>query len=193
MVFKLKTGNKMGAILLFIGIAQFYIFINIAAFVDKGYSISNNTISHLGIVSTGYIFNGSIIALGIFEILGALNFKSYSKLFLIFIALAGIGSIGVGTFNENYGIIHLISALFAFLFASLATYVVLWKDRTLLAAIWALLGSIAIASLILFFLTIQVSHSFDLGLGEGGMERLIMIPNIIWALTFAGSKYYKPE
>lgn len=190
---ELKTGNKMGAILLFIGIAQFYIFVNIAAFVDKGYSISNNSISHLGIVSTGYIFNGSIIVLGILEILGALNFRLYSKLFVIFLVLAGIGSIGVGVFNENYGTIHLMFALLAFLFPSIATYVVLSKDKTLMSGIWALMGSIAIVSLILFVLTIDVSHSFDLGLGEGGIERMILIPNIIWAMTFSGSKYYKPE
>ncbi len=193
MDFQLRSGKKLGAVLLFIGIAQFYIFLNIAAFVDKGYNISNNSISHLGIISTGYIFNVSIIFLGIFEILAALNFKVYSRMFMIFIILAGIGSIGVGIFNKNYGVIHLIFALFAFLFPSIATYVTLSKDRTIMSALWALMGTVAIVSLILFLLTIEVSHSFDLGLGEGGMERMVLIPNIIWALTFAGSKYYESQ
>jgi hypothetical protein len=42
------------------------------------------------------------------------------------------------------------------------------------------LGVIALASLILSF-----SH-YDLGIGRGGMERMIAYPSLVWALGFGG-------
>jgi hypothetical membrane protein len=101
-MFKNSNKNmKYAGIFLFVGVAQFFIFLNIAAFVDKGYSISNNTISHLGIDSTSYIFDISIIFLGIFEILTAILLKNYSKGVMITLLLSGIGAAGVGLFNEH--------------------------------------------------------------------------------------------
>ena len=181
---------KYGGLFLFLGIAQFFIFLNIAAFVDKGYSISNNTISHLGIDSTPYIFDISIIVLGIFEVLSGIFLKNYSRGVTVSLILSGIGAAGVGTFNEHFGDIHLIFALFAFVFASIASFFVLSKKRDGMAIIWAILGAFGLIALILFTLTIEVSHNYDLGLGVGGIERLILIPNIIWALAFGGSLYY---
>lgn len=120
---------KYGGLFLFIGIAQFFIFLNIAAFVDKGYSISNNTISHLGIDSTPYIFDISIIVLGIFEVLSGIFLKKYSMGLTVSLILSGIGAAGVGIFNEHFGDIHLIFALFAFVFASIASFLCFSKER----------------------------------------------------------------
>lgn len=181
---------KYGGLFIFIGIAQFFIFLNIAAFVDKGYSISNNTISHLGIDSTSYIFDISIIVLGLFELVSGLFLRSYSKGVTFSFILSGIGAAGVGIFNENFGEIHLLFALFAFVFASIAPFFVLSKEKSAMAVLWAILGAFALVSLVLFTLTIKVSTSYDFGLGVGGIERLILIPNIIWALAFGGHLYY---
>ena len=185
--------NKTSALILFIGVSQFYIFLNIAAFLVPGYNLSNNSISHLGIVSTGYIFNASIIILGITEILSGIGFQKYSRTLSIFLIIAGIGSAGVGVFNEHFGYIHLVFALLAFLFGSISSYSVFAKRRDVMSGIWAFLGSLSIFSLVLFILTIMVSNSFDLGLGEGGIERMILIPNIVWALAFSGSMFYSEK
>jgi hypothetical protein len=85
--------------------------------------------------------------------------------------------------------IHLTVALLAFLFASISTYFVLAKRKDFMSIMWAILGSLSIVSLILFMLTIEVSHIYDLGFGVGGIERLIMLPDLIFALAFAGSLY----
>jgi hypothetical membrane protein len=184
-----SRNNRIGGLLLFLGIGQFLLFLNIAAFVDKGYSISNNTISHLGIDSTAYIFDATIIVLGILEIVSGLFLRGYSLGVTISLILSGIGAAGVGIFDEHFGFIHLTFALFAFLFAAITSFFVLSKKRDLMAIVWAILGAFSLVALILFTLTIKVSTSYDLGLGVGGIERLILIPNLIWAMAFGGSLY----
>jgi hypothetical protein len=44
------------------------------------------------------------------------------------------------------------------------------------------LGVIALAALVLLF---YLPH-YDLGLGPGGMERMIAFPILVWALGFGG-------
>lgn len=178
-----KRDIRIVAYLLFIAVAQFIVFLNIAGFLAPNYSIHSNTISHLGVPAyTPYwwLFSATIIILGALLILSGLMLKEYSFPLMIFLILAGIGSAGVGIINENYiGTLHLIFALFAFLFSSLASYAVLYRNKNLISAFWAFLGTVGLAALILFI------GKIHLGLGEGGMERLIVIPNLIWALGFS--------
>jgi len=42
------------------------------------------------------------------------------------------------------------------------------------------LGVIALAALVLLF------SYFDMGIGRGGMERMIVFPSLVWALGFGG-------
>ena len=165
---------------------QFLLFVSIAEFVATNFTVSGNTISHLGIDNAPYIFNTTIIILGLSEIIaGYFLRENFSKLFSIFLIIGGIGAIGVGIFNEDFGKIHLLFALLAFVFSSLGTYVIFFKKRKdLMTSMWAMLGTVALIALILFI------SSIYLGLGKGGMERMIMYPNIIWALGFSASLYY---
>ncbi len=177
--------NKAGSLFLLAGLIEFFIFLNIAAFVDKGYSISNNTISHLGIDGTPYIFNISIIILGIFEIISGLLLYKYSKIFTLLLIIGGIGAAGVGIFNEHFGMLHLAFAILAFLSPSILSYFAMSRFRNMLGYEWAFMGSIAIIALVLF-----ASGNY-FGLGDGGMERLILIPNLIWAFQFSAALYNK--
>ncbi len=180
--------KKLGALFILLGSLEFYLFTNIAEFVQPVYSVSHNSISHLGIATDPFIFNGAIIVLGILEVIGAYFFRKYSLPFSIFMLLGGIGSAGVGVFNEHYGLIHLFFALLAFLFGSGASYIILMKERKVVTFIWAILGTISILALIFFSIGIVGKDSFFyFGLGEGGMERLIMIPEILWAIGFTSS------
>ncbi len=180
--------KKLGALFILLGSLEFYLFTNIAEFVQPVYSVSHNSISHLGIATDPFIFNGAIIVLGILEVTGAYFFRKYSLPFSIFMLLGGIGSAGVGVFNEHYGLIHLFFALLAFLFGSGASYIILVKERKVVTFIWAILGTISILALIFFSIGIVGKDPFFyFGLGEGGMERLIMIPEILWAIGFTSS------
>ena len=179
------TPEKAGAFFLLLGILEFCIFVNIAAFVDKGYSISNNSISHLGIDSTPYIFNISIIILGICEIISGSFLKSYSKIFTVLLIIGGIGAAGVGIFNEHFGMVHLSFAILAFLSPAILSYFAMGKYRNILGIEWGVMGTIAIIALVLF------ASGIYLGLGMGGMERMILIPNLIWAFQFSAILYMK--
>ncbi|MCL4345105.1 MAG: DUF998 domain-containing protein [Candidatus Thermoplasmatota archaeon] len=186
-----NSEKKMGAFLILIGLLEFYIFTNIAEFVQPVYSVSHNSISHLGIATDPYIFNGAIIVLGICEIVGGYFFRKYSMAFFIFMFLAGIGSAGVGIFNENYGYIHFVFAVFAFLLGAAASYIILYRERKPITVIWAILGTISIIALILFGIGILGKDTFFyFGLGEGGMERMILIPDVMWALGYTSSVMY---
>ncbi len=178
--------KKFSGAVLFFGAMQFLLFVSIAEFVATNFTVSGNTISHLGIDNAPYIFNTTIIILGLSEIIaGYFLRENFSKLFSIFLMIGGIGAMGVGIFNEDFGKIHLLFALLAFVFSSLGTYVIFFKKRKdLMTSMWAMLGTVALIALILY------SLSIDLGLGKGGMERMIMYPNIIWAIGFSASLYY---
>ncbi len=177
--------DKLSGIIIVTAVTEFFIFVNIAAFLDKGYSISENSISHLGIDSMPYIFNASIIVLGILEIIAAAFLKKSYVAFTILYIIGGIGSIGVGIFNEHYGMIHLFFAFLAFLFPSIVSYFALLKYKNIISMEWAILGSISIIALILF------ASKVYLGLGNGGMERMILIPLIAWSFQFGAFLYAK--
>ena len=49
-----------------------------------------------------------------------------------------------------------------------------------MSVFWVILGTLGLISLILYVPGIY------LGLGKGGMERLIVYPNLLWALGFGG-------
>ena len=175
----MKHEIKIGGTILFIAVAQFLIFLNIAAFVYPNYSVSNNYISDLGVGKYSYIFNVSIVILGILVIISAYLLRSLSRYFWILLTIAGIGAMGVGIFNENTGTPHTIFSLLTFLFSSLTTYAVFAKQKSLISGIWAFLGTVSLAAIVLF------TAGMDLGIGKGGMERMIVIPILIFGLGFS--------
>ncbi|MEM4185963.1 MAG: DUF998 domain-containing protein, partial [Candidatus Caldarchaeum sp.] len=108
--------------LLFIAITQFLMALRVAESVYPGYSVSGNYISDLGVGVAAPIFNTSIIILGLCVVVAAYLVAEVfqSKLFRLFIALAGFGAAGVGTFPENVPVLHTIMSLITFLFAGIA-------------------------------------------------------------------------
>lgn len=178
---------KTAGILLFVGAAQFFLLMLVAVATYPGYSVSGNYISDLGVGSTAFIFDGSIIALGILTLVSALFLKDRSKAILITILLAGIGAIGVGVFTENSGSYHFFASLIVFLFASLASYAVLARERKAITVVFAVLGSIALVALVLYGMDTY------LGLGKGGMERMIAYPNLFWIMGYGGFLYSRPD
>jgi hypothetical protein len=95
---------------------------------------------------------------------------------------------GVGIFTGHFGIIHGIVSLIAFLFGGLSTifsvicsYVHKFKLLEIpFSAIAVILGLMSLGALALF-----MAH-VDLGLGMGGMERMIVYPLLMWYAGFSG-------
>ena len=192
----------------------------------SSYSLSHNYISDLGATQCGWfhtgalgsgssyacspwhlVFNVSIIVLGLLLVLAvallrtAFPARRSRTIGLALLALAGLGSIGVGLFPENVNIsAHSLSALVAFLCSGLALVVLgfaMFRDTRWdgFRAYSIISGLVTIVALVLFVAKVYV------GLGVGGMERLIVAPVLLWSIvvgvhlaripTFAPSKLPK--
>lgn len=174
---------KISGLLLLVASIQFSLSVLVAESIYPGYSVGNNYISDLGVGSTATLFNTSIIILGIMAIAAAFFLRNHSKGILVTLILAGIGAIGVGVFPETVKYFHTYSSLIVFLFGSIASYFVLARERKAVTIIFAVLGSIALVSLILY------AQDVFLALGKGGMERMIAYPDLFWIAAYGSFLY----
>lgn len=187
----LSNASKAG-VAIFTGAAQFTVAMVLAEIYYPGYNVSLNYISDLGATCpsgggaciinqpTSMIFNSSIVLFGLLGLAAAyfLQRAYHWKPASILAALAGIGAMGVGLFPETTGIWHSIFSLVVFLFAGLTAVVTarfLKKPMNYFAAI---LGLLALGFLVLYLGDIY------LGLGPGGMERMVTYPILLWGTTF---------
>ncbi|MDG6899562.1 MAG: DUF998 domain-containing protein [Nitrososphaerota archaeon] len=187
----MSNASKAG-VSIFLGSAQFSIFLVLAEILFPNYNVSTNYISDLGAFcpSTGPcviepsadVFNGSIILLGLLILLGAyyLQRAFHSTPTAAIVALAGVGAIGVGLFPETTGIWHSVFSLIVFLFAGLAAVLTYRYQKRPMSYFSIALGVITLAALVLFIGKVY------LGLGAGGMERIVVYPVLIWSLGFGG-------
>lgn len=154
------------------------------------YSVSNNYVSDLGAncrttctaVPSAYLFDISIALLGVLILVGAyyLNRAYHWKPATVMIALAGVGALGVGLFPETTGIWHSLFSLVVFLFAGLTAVVTARFQKKPMSYFSVILGIVTLAALLLYM------GGEYLGLGAGGMERMIVYPVLAWSLGFGG-------
>ncbi len=179
---------------MFVGSVQFAIMLIVAEAIYANYSVSSNYISDLGVWSkpSAVVFNPSIILFGILTMLGAYCFYRSSKMrgFCVMLGLAGLGGLGVGVFPEDtflvsgFPVFHGIFALLSFLFGALAAIGSSYRAvRGPFRVLSILLGVGSLLALAFFFLTASVGY---LGLGVGGMERMVTYPTLLWTLGFGG-------
>lgn len=168
---------------LLVGALEILFLIHLSEFLYPGYSISENYISDLGVgpMPSSALFTVAVVLFGLMAIVAAVLFRQRNKKSMIwlFLALSGIGAIGVGVFNVDYiNIIHRASALLAFLFGNLAALYSYKMVHPPASYVFATLGLIGLSALALFGAEIY------LGLGVGGMERMILYPAMFWAIGF---------
>ena len=154
------------------------------------YSVANNYVSDLGAncrtactsVPSGYLFDSSIALFGVLVIVGAYFLqKAYQwRPATIMVALAGVGALGVGLFPETTGIWHDIFSLIVFLFAGLSALVTARFQMKPMFYFSILLGLGTLVALVLY-----IGGAY-LGLGPGGMERMVVYPALLWAVAFGG-------
>ena len=176
---------------------QFILCLIIAEARYPGYSVSANYISDLGVGPSAIIFNASVFLLGLLLLAGTYlqrhdhNLKTVNILLL----LMAIGAMGVGIFTKNYTLPHGAVSSAAFFFAGLSaitSHKILPKP---LSQISIVLGVLTLAALALFSAGVVTSGSltsteafdsgFYLGLGSGGMERMIVYPVLVWLAAFS--------
>jgi len=199
---------RHGAIVLIVGTIQFIVAMVITQIgYGSSYSLSRNYISDLGAMNCGtfggigsiaghyacspwhVVFNVSIIVMGLLVILAVILIRTAfparrsRTIGLGLLALTGIGAIGVGLSPEDVNItVHSVSAILAFVGGGLALIVLgfaMFRDTRWdgFRAYTILSGLVDLIALILF-----LSGTY-LGLGVGGMERLIVAPVLLWSIV----------
>lgn len=176
-------GNRTTGILIAIGMAQFLFFMMLAEVLYPHYSVSTNYISDLGVGSTALLFNTSIMILGVLLVIAAYSawktIRPHSM--AIFIAIVGVAAFCVGAFPETTGIPHYVAALFAFVGGGITAINSARMVKSELRYLFVALGVVTLAAF-----AIAVAFHATLGLGKGGMERIIAYPVFIWALILGG-------
>lgn len=187
-----QHNQRIAGVILFLGATGFILAMNLAEWLYPGYSVSENYISDLGATCnsgvciihqpTSIIFNSSVFILGVMIIAGSFFlYRAYKKkLFSILLILSGIGAIGVGVFPETFGIVHGIVSLIVFLFGGLAAVASIQILKRPFSFFSIILGLITISSLALY------TAGIFLGLGPGGMERLVAYPALLWGVGLGG-------
>ena len=100
--------------------------------------------------------------------------------------MTGIGAAGLGIFNENLGDAHIFVVRMFWVFA-VPTVIMSYKfQKKPLSYVSVILGLITLAAVILFLSEVYIQTPVDLylGLGRGGMQRIIQYPIFLWILGF---------
>ena len=197
--------ENVTGLLFFVAVTQFLLCLTIAEVLYPGYSVSDNYISDLGVGPSSIIFNSSVFILGLSVLLGTYflrhnpNFKTVN----IQLILVGISAMGVGVFTKDFTLAHGAVSSATFFFAGLSailSFKVLKKPFSLISVI---LGIMTLGALSLFSIGMVTSGSmtsniaydsnFYLGLGPGGMERMVVYPALMWLAGFGGHLVTKQE
>jgi hypothetical membrane protein len=182
---------KVAGTLIFVAVTQFVLGLIVSEALYPGYSVSGNYISDLGVGPSSNIFNSSVFLLGLLLIVGAYflqrAFEEY-KVLTLMLVLTAIGAMGVGVFNENFHAIHTVVSSITFLFSGLSAIFSavcshVHKSKLVkmpFSVIAVILGVMCLGALALF------AGKIDLGLGVGGMERMIVYPVLMWGAALGG-------
>lgn len=183
--------RRSAGVALFIGAVQFVIGMQIAEFLYLDYSASDNYISDLGATCretcvvhqpSAFIFNSSVSLLGILVIAGSYYlWRELNKPVLpLLFGLAGVGTLGVGLFPETAGTVHEVVSIMAFLFGGLSTVAAYRFVDAPFSYFSVIMGITSLIALVLF------GSEIFIGLGPGGMERMIAYPVVLWVIGLGG-------
>lgn len=179
--------------LFFAGPTQFILAVIICEALYPGYNLGQQPMSDLGswtlVGSAAAIFNVSTVLLGITIVAGALLVGKYLKnwFFIGLLIIAGIGNAGVGIVTEDiFGPVHLIFALAFFISWSAAAILCFNFLKGPFSYVSVVLGVFSLVAFILSLLAGKPSSVFNLGIGFGGIERLIVYPLFLWTIGYGG-------
>lgn len=186
-----EKGAVSGFLLFLAGSILLMGIITAEIFYPSGYTTAQSEISDLGAtrplpISVSYqpsasIFNTTMIVGGLLIIAASyLLFRTGKKwYFVLFPTLLGIGILGVGVFPGNNAFFHPLFALLTFISGGLAAIASFRMTRAPFNYLLAVLGIISLV--FLFF-----SSFFIPVLGDGGTERFVAYPLILWMVGFGG-------
>jgi hypothetical membrane protein len=168
---------------LLLGGLELLFFVHVAELIYPGYSVSKNMISDLAVGPTdpAIVFTAGLILFGVLAIVAGYQMRQdrVGSMLWLLVGLSGAGAIGVALVNENWiPPLHALFALIAFLFGNLAallSYRLVPRPFAVICAVLGLIGLFALA---------MTAAEIDLGLGRGGMERMIFFPAMFWLIGY---------
>ena len=181
--------TRTPGILLFILAAGVITVIMLAASMAPGYDIAGGAISDLGVIpETALLFNGSLVAVGVLDIVGAyLLFRIHGRGWLLGVSvLAGVGAAGAGFVPLDTSDLHGLFALVAFLcfnLQALATAAIVTGPMRVLSVLAGLVG---LAFVVIMVIGDAGNTSVFGPIGHGGTERMIVYPAMLWMMAFGG-------
>jgi hypothetical membrane protein len=144
--------------------------------------VATNFLSDLGAGQTALLFNPSVAVLGTCVFIGSLiGRRTLGRGLRITLAVTGACAVGIDRFPETTGAPHIFFSIATFVFGAVSAIILYRVLRPPLSYVSVGLEIIALVTLVLM-LTLH-----DLGIGPGGMERMIAYPIFLWALGFGGS------
>lgn len=191
----LKNPHKTSGTLMFLaGVVIVMGIITAEIFYPAGYSTSQNEISDLGatrppnsiiVQPSATIFNTTMMLSGMMLIAAAYFIHGAFRHRLVTgsILLLGLGLLGVGIFPGNNAAIHPLVALLSFVAAGTSAIVSSRVTSAPFRYIAIMLGGITLIFVILVFLFSGMVVPI---LGDGGTERWIAYPSVLWLIGFGG-------
>ncbi len=192
------SNSKIAGALFFVASAQFVIGLVAAEALYPGYRIYENYISDLGVGPSSMIFNSSVFLFGFLSIIGTyflprtISFSGPAVL----LTIMSVGAMGVGIFTSAFTTVHAVVSLMTFMFGALSAIASSKVSKIPLSAISVILGMLTLGALGLFAAGLVTTGSwnssippvseFFLGIGPGGIERMIIYPAVIWLILFSG-------
>jgi hypothetical membrane protein len=192
------SGGKVAGLVFLIAVTQFVLGLIISEALYPGYSVSDNYISDLGVGPSSVVFNSSVFLLGLLLLVGTyfLRHTTDFKTVNMLLVLMAVGAMGAGVVTKDFTVAHGALSSMAFLFAGLSAIASFKVVKRPLSLISIVLGAMALGALALFSCGMITSGSltsnivydsiFFLGLGPGGMERMIVYPPLMWLAGFGG-------
>lgn len=172
--------RQWAGLALFVGGAQFLLGLLIAETLYPGYSVALNYISDLGVgpEPSRTIFSVSVFLFGLLGVAAsALLLRSRGdRVVPYMLLLSGLGAMGVGLINEGVPPYHTLVAFLAFFMGGLAAVFSYRLVGWPLGLLSAGLGLIGLAALVL------TGTGSDLGMGKGGIERMVLYPSLTWLI-----------
>jgi len=186
----LQPANLSGLLFFLAGSVILMGIITAEIFYPAGYSTATSEISDLGATRPPYsliyqpsasIFNATMIIGGLLILAASFFlFRKYKPwIIVLFPVLLGIGVLGVGIFPGNMAPFHGICALVAFIAGGLSAITTALVTPPPFSYLLAFLGLVTLV--FLFFSSVFIPM-----LGDGGTERFVAYPVVIWAIGFGG-------
>ena len=176
----LNNSRRLAGWIALVGAAQFLLVLAYSEYSYPGFSFQNTFISDLGVGKTAVLFNASLIVAGAaMALVALLGFYVEGHLLAsFFVFLDALAIIGVGAFPENTGFLHEFFSHSAFFLGGVIAVASGKYAEPPLSYFCILMGGISLLSAALF------TQGVTLGLGKGGIEHLIVIPFLLWAMAF---------